>query len=97
MSNTVGKANKVTIFVLNVLFAIISICAISAYSSMSFFSAHLNVTLSKEDIIQLIPTDQYPDVDLTSAIPDEGVKVEGLTIDIPADVLLDTNIGMIKK
>ena len=86
MSNPGGKANKVTVFVLNTLFFIVGIFVILAYSAQSFFSFAINVKVTKQQIIDLIPADQYSELDIENIVSD--VTIENVTINLPANTLL---------
>jgi len=97
MSSTGGKANRVTVFVLNALFFVMGIFVILAYSAQPFLSVSLDVKFSQEQIADLLPMDQYPDIDPTSVIPEEGLTVKDLKIEIPSDMLFTTSIALTRQ
>jgi hypothetical protein len=65
------------------------------YAAADFFLVNANVTLNKDDLAKIIPTEDYPNADLDSALQEEITF--DLELKIPASLVWKTNTAMLKQ
>ncbi len=95
MSNSKNSSNRLSVFVFNFLIFIISFLVVGNYIASPFFYANANVTLNKEQLVEILSTEDYPHANVDSAIPEEIAF--DLELNIPASLLWTTNTAMLKQ
>lgn len=95
MSNSKISSNRLSVFVFNILIFIMSLLVAINYAAADFFLVNANVTLNKDDLAKIIPTEDYPNADLDSALQEEITF--DLKLKIPASLVWKTNTAMLKQ
>ena len=93
MSSLRTSNNRFGILIFNVLIFIMSLLVVITYASTPFFRMSAAVSLSQEDLISLVPSEEYPDADLESALP-ESLDLD-FTLEVSSTMLFDTTKAML--
>ncbi len=94
MSNSRNANNRFGILIFNVLIFIMSLLVVITYATTPFFRSTAQISLSKEELIKLVPTEKYPDADLEGVLSDEPIELN-FTIEVSSDMLFDTTKNML--
>ena len=95
MSNSKISSNRLSIFVFNIIILILSFLVITSYAVQPFWSVNAKIKLDKEQLVELIPLEEYPNANLDLALQD-GIEFQA-SIEIPAELLWQTNTKMLAQ
>ncbi|MBE5752604.1 MAG: hypothetical protein E7343_00860 [Clostridiales bacterium] len=95
MSNSKISSNRLSIFVFNVIILILSFLVVTSYAVQPFWSVNAKIKLDKEQLVELIPLEEYPNANLDVALQN-GIEFEA-SIEIPAELLWQTNTKMLAQ
>lgn len=95
MSNSKISSNRLSIFVFNIIILILSFLVITSYAVQPFWSVNAKIKLDKEQLVELIPLEEYPNANLDLALQN-GIEFQA-SIEIPAELLWQTNTKMLAQ
>ena len=95
MSNSKISSNRLSIFVFNIIILILSFLVTTSYAVQPFWSVNAKIKLDKEQLVELIPLEEYPNANLDLALQN-GIEFQA-SIEIPAELLWQTNTKMLAQ